>query len=389
MKKHKSKRIITITLSLALMISFSVSVFAEELHDINAFNHIYKNYDANKKATLNDENLSFDEIDDLIHLNNATVKSNWNSFENRKTNDDIAGDYLDAADALEELASNATSDVQMAMYEAQASAMRMNADNNVDDSNTNFLNYLIVEKNLALSTKTIYIDYLKSLFDVINAEEDVKEAKRKLETATNNENLGNGTRIETLTARKAESDAEASLMTANSNKRTYYRNLLINVGFDVNKEININELSNINVNIINTIDINSDYKKALENNHQFETFKRRYQNANTEEYKNQYQIQIDSAPSFIRSDLEKKYADIQDAYSSYLNMQISLELYEDEHEKASKEYITGNISRKEYLTKVTNLNKGKNEVKKAIYDIMKAYEIYLASVNGLASATAG
>ena len=389
MKKHKSKRIFTITLSLALMISFSVSSFAEELPDINTFSHIYKNYDANKKSLLNDENLSFDEIEDLIHMNNATVKSNWNSFENRKSSDDIAGDYLDAADSLEELASNATSDVQMAMYQAQAEAMRMNADSNADDSNTNFLNYLIVEKNLVLQTKTLYIDYLKSLYEVINAEEDVKEAKRKLETAINNENLGNGTRIETLTARKSESDAEASLMTANSNKRTNYRNLLINLGFDVNKEIAINELSNIDVNIINTIDINSDYEKALENNHQFETFKRRLNNANTDEYKKQYQIQIDSAPSFIRSDLEKKYADIQDAYSSYVNMQISLELYQDEHEKASKEYTTGNISKKEYLTKVTNLNKGKNEVKKAMYDIMKAYEIYLASVNGLASASAG
>ena len=389
MKKNKSKRILASILSLALVVSFCTSTFAEELADINTFSHIYKNYDANKKQILNDENLYFDEIEDLIHMNNATVKSNWNSFENRKSNNDIMSDYLDAADALEELAANATSDVQMAMYEAQASAMRMNADNNVDDSNTNFLNYLIVEKNLVLSTKTMYIDYLKSLYEVLNADEDVKEAKRKLETAINNENLGNGTRIETLTARKSEADAEANLMTANSNKRNYMRNIFINLGFDVNKNYNINELSNMNVNILNTIDINQDYEKALLNNHQFETFKRRLKNANTEEYKNQYQIQIDSAPSFIRSDLEKKYADIQDAYSSYVNMQISLELYQDEHEKASKEYTTGNISKKEYLTRVTNLNKGKNEVKKAMFDIMKAYEIYEASVNGLASASAG
>ena len=387
MIKKNYKRIIA--LAFVFTLSLSLCTLAEELPDINTFSHIYKNYDANKKSELNDENLLFDEIEDLIHMNNATVKSNWNSFENRKSNDDIAGDYLDAADALEELASNATSDVQMAMYEAQAAAMRMNADNNVDDSNTNFLNFLIVEKNLVLSTKSLYIDYLKSIYDVLNAEEDVNEAKRKLETAINNENLGNGTRLETLTARKAESDANASLMTANSNKRTYYRNLLINLGFDVNKNIGINELSNINVNIINTIDLNSDYENALKNNHQYETFKRRYQNANTEEYKNQYQIQIDSAPSFIRSDLEKKYSDIQDAYSSYVNMQISLELYQDELDKATKEYDTGNISKKEHLTKVTNLNKGKNEVKKAMYDIMKAYEIYEASVNGLASATAG
>lgn len=389
MKKNKYKRIFATIIVLSLATSLSNVAFAEEFTDINTFSHIYKNYDQSKKDVLNDDNVLFDEIEDLVHLNNATVKSNWNSFENRKTNDEIVSDYLDAADSLEDLASSATSDVQMAMYQAQAAAMRMNADSNADDSNTNFLNYLIVEKNLTLSTKTLYIDYLKSTFDILNAEEDVAEAKRKVETAVNNETLGNGTRIETLTAKKQEADANAALMTANSNKRTNMRNLLINLGLDVNKNYNIYEIDNIDVNAMYNIDINADYEKALKNNYQYEIFRRRLQNANTDEYKNQYQIQIDSAPSFIRSDLEKKYADIQDAYSSYMNMIISHELYKDEYEKASNEYTNGNISRKEFLSAVSNERKGQNDLKKSMYDILKAYEIYLSSVNGLAQASAG
>ena len=69
MKKYKTKKILTIFISLALVLLLSASVFAEDLPNINTFNHIYKNYDEAKKVSLNDQNVSFDEIEDLIHLN--------------------------------------------------------------------------------------------------------------------------------------------------------------------------------------------------------------------------------------------------------------------------------------------------------------------------------
>ena len=70
-------------------------------------------------------------------------------------------------------------------------------------------------------------------------------------------------------------------------------------------------------------------------------------------------------------------------------MQISYELYNDELKKAVKEFDLGKISRKEYLTAVTNERRGLNELKKSIYDIYIAYITYEAAVNGLASASAG
>ena len=385
-KKHN---IIFNLLIIILLFSFSSATIAEEFENINTFNHIYKNYDEGKKRELNDNEVYFEEVEDIIHLNNPTIKNNWNSFENRKSSSDIADQYLDAADALDSLASSATSDVQVAMYLAQADAMRMNADNNVDDSNTNFLNYLIVEKNLSLSTKILYIEYLKSVLDEGTAELEKEEAKRKLETAINNESLGNGTKIDTLTAKKNEADANAASMLASSNKRTYYRSLIINLGLDSNKDYKINDAPYIDVNTMSFINLQADYEKAVNNNHQYEVFKRRKNNATTDEYKNQYDILINSAPSYIYSDLEKKYADIEDARSTNLNMQISYELYNDELKKAVKEYDLGKISRKEYLTAVTNERRGLNELKKSIYDIYIAYITYEAAVNGLASASAG
>ena len=387
--KKKNKKILYILISVPLLFSLSCATFAEEFENINTFSHIYKNYDEGKKRELNDNEVYFEEVEDIIHLNNPTIKNNWNSFENRKSSSDIADQYLDAADALDSLASSATSDVQVAMYLAQADAMRMNADNNVDDSNTNFLNYLIVEKNLSLSTKILYIEYLKSVLDEGTAETEKEEAKRKLETAINNESLGNGTKIDTLTAKKNEADANAAFMLASSNKRTYYRSLIINLGLDSNKDYKINDAPYIDVNTMSFINLQADYEKAVNNNHQYEVFKRRKNNATTDEYKNQYDILINSAPSYIYSDLEKKYADIEDARSTNLNMQISYELYNDELKKAVKEYDLGKISRKEYLTAVTNERRGLNELKKSIYDIYIAYITYEAAVSGLASASAG
>ena len=386
-KKHK--KILYILISALLVFSFSSLTFAEEFENINTFSHIYKNYDEAKKKELNDNEVYLEEVEDIIHLNNPTIKNNWNSFENRKSSSDIADQYLDAADALDSLASSATSDVQVAMYLAQADAMRMNADNNVDDSNTNFLNYLIVEKNLSLSTKILYIEYLKSVLDEATSEIEKEEAKRKLETAVNNESLGNGTKIDTLTARKNEADANAASMLASSNKRSYYRSLIINLGLNTNEDYKINDAPYIDVNTMSFINLQVDYEKAVNNNHQYEVFKRRKNNATTDEYKNQYDILINTAPSYIYSDLEKKYADIEDARSTNLNMQISYELYNDELKKAVKEFDLGKISRKEYLTALTNERRGLNELKKSIYDIYIAYITYEAAVNGLASASAG
>lgn len=384
MQKFIYKRIIAI--AIVLDIIFINNISYADLLTINPTSHIYKRYTDSEKAKLNDNTLDYEEVDDLVHINNATVKSNWNSYENNKDNNEVYSDYLDAADALDSLADSATTEVNMAMYRAQADAMRINADNSLNDSNINFLNYLIVEKNLALSTKILFIKYEQSLFEEIIALEDSNEAKRALETAKLKLELGSGTNVENLTAKKNESDANAATILANSNVKTNLRSLLINCGKSINEDVKIGNFTFPTLLAADVIDLEKDYEKALTNNLQLDIYKRKYENANTTEIKNQYQILIDAAPKYIYSDLEKKYSDILDAKSTILNLEISQELYVEEYNKATSEYTNGNISSKEYETYKYNKNVSEYKLASSYGNLMIALETYNAAVDGLATA---
>ena len=384
MQKFIYKRIIAV--AIILNIIFINNISYADLLTINPTSHIYKRYTDSEKAKLNDNTLDYEEVDDLVHLNNATVKSNWNSYENNKDNNEVYSDYLDAADALDSLADSATTEVNMAMYRAQADAMRINADNSLNDSNINFLNYLIVEKNLALSTKILFIKYEQSLFEEIIALEDSNEAKRALDTAKLKLELGSGTNVENLTAKKNESDANAATILANSNVKTNLRSLLINCGKSINEDVKIGNFTFPTLLAADVIDLEKDYEKALTNNLQLDIYKRKYENANTTEIKNQYQILIDAAPKYIYSDLEKKYSDILDAKSTILNLEISQELYIEEYNKATSEYTNGNISSKEYETYKYNKNVSEYKLASSYGNLMIALETYNAAVDGLATA---
>ena len=87
----------------------------------------------------------------------------------------------------------------------------------------------MVEKQLVLSTKIIDINYQKSTYELLNAQEAIKEAERKNEMAENALKYGNGTQVELLTAKKAVVDAKSALIAAESSQKTNKRKLLLNI----------------------------------------------------------------------------------------------------------------------------------------------------------------
>ncbi len=354
--------------------------------EFNAYNHIYKHRDASLLSKLSDNLIEFDEIDDLISLYNPTMKNNWNNYEANKTNSDIYNDYIDAYNNLDGLANSADSDVQAAMYRAQADAMLINADNNVLDSDVNFLNYYLVEKNLILSTKTLFINYYKYLVERDIAEANLKETERQFDTAKNNYELGNLTKVEYLAALKAVDDAKANVIISKSNIDTTRRNLLINCGKEILDSVSLANVKKIEQSDIAKINLYEDMQKAVDNNIQYEIYKRQLQNARTDEMKKQNEIKYVAATNYIRADVETKYDEIKDALTMYNNSTANKDYTKSELVKAEREYSNGNISQKEYKTAIYNRDIAIYNEEKAYYDLLIAYENYKAVVNGIASA---
>ena len=354
--------------------------------NITAYDHLYKIRTNEEKSRLSDNTIYFDEIDDIINLYNPTVQNNWNSYEANKTSTDVYNDYMDAYDSLDALASSTDNEVQAAMYRAQADAMRINADKNVEDSTVNFLNYYMLEKNLVLATKTLLINYYKYGVEEGKANANLKEANRKYETVKNNFDVGNATRVEYLLAVKNVNDAKANVISANSKLQNARRNLLINCGKSVADEVIIMQPNLVSPDFIKSINVAVDTVKAINNNIQYEIYKRQYENASSTEMKNQNRINMSSAENYIRADVEKKYNDLRDQLSIYDTELINTNYVKDEFKLAENSFNMGSISEKEFETARYNKNIADFNLTLANFDLAIAYQNYLATINGLASA---
>lgn len=379
---------IKITLSAILIFSLIGNVFASDFkvpdfNGISPQSHINKLFSAERKEELKGNTIIYSNIEDMVHLYNPDILNMWNTWENGKSSNDIAGEYMDAADKLE--SNTGDSDIADAMARAQSTGMRIQADLNYSDSYTNFLTNYASEMNLVLATKILYFESFKAENALNNARESIESCERAVKSAEVGYANGASTYVDLLTAKKNLSDANANLSLCESAFSTAKRNLLINCGKPMNSDITIKKEDIDYIGNIESINFESDYQKALVNNIQYEIYKRGKDNAVTDEVQKKMDINLNAAENKIYNDLQMKYSDLCDACEAFQNKNITLIAAEDSYRQATNFYNNGNISKNEYLTKKTWYNSIANELAGARYDINIAYLKYEAAVNGLAS----
>ena len=384
-KMRKSKYVFIYSIALVFIITFNS--FAE-LGKVEYFNgltpqtHVNKLYSDERKNELKQDIVNYSDIEDMIHLFNPEILNNWNSWENDKSAEDIYDIYQSAADRLFDSAGTQDSMMQEDMMSAQGRAMQIQADKNVSDSYINFLSNYLAEKQLVLTTKILDINYQKSAFELLNANEAIKESERNLTKAENALKYGSGTQVELLTAKKAVADAKSSLIAAESAQKANKIKLILNCGKSASDNIYITPID-LSLDIdINAINLTADFETAKKNNIQLEMYKRKIDNARTEEVKNEFTILYEAAPDKIYNDLENKYRSILDAVDTNANRQVALTLANDNLKKAKDEYEHGNISVKEFLTVEYNLAVANNNVLAAQYDLKLAVENYKNILDG-------
>lgn len=383
MKKSKYIKFISLAISILLTFnSFAELGIIEYFNALTPQSHVNKFYSSERRNELKGNIVNYNDIEDMIHLYNPEILNNWNSWRNNKSSQDIYEDYQDAADRLYDSAGSQDSEMQEGMMMAQGRAMQIQADKNASDSYTNFLTNYLAEMQLVLSTKILDINYQKSTFELLNAEDNIKEAKRGQEKAENALKYGNGTQVDLLTAKKAVVDAESALISAESAQKTYRRKLLLNCGKTSSDDIYITPIDLIDDFNTDSINLNNDYQLALAHNIQCEIYRRKIENARTDEVKNEFKILYETAPEKIYNDLENKYRNILDAVDTIYNREMALSLAKDNLTKANNEYEHGSISKKELLTAEHNVTIARNNLQSAKYDLNIAVTTYEYSVLG-------
>ena len=349
---------------------------------------------AEEWAKLRDNVMEYDELAGLIHEYNVTVQNNQRDFNEKKnkTSDEIAQDYRDAADAIRSSMSgedDAGSILSDAMSEAQALTLEQQADDSVEDSEIFKMTYDQTEKTLVSNAQANMISYHQKVLDL-----ELKQKNRELLAATYDSvalkmNNGMATQMDLLTARENLQNADAAILTAQSDLENTRQKLCVMLGWRYDASPEIMGIPPADLNRITAMDPSADKEKALENNYTLRINRKKLANSSSNSKKESLQMTIDDNIQRIGASVDSAYKNVIQAQTAYQQASVALDAASKNMEAAERKMTIGTISRLDYLSQQYAYLQAQTAMKNADMDLFQAMESYDWNVNGLASASAG
>lgn len=349
---------------------------------------------AEEWAKLRDNVMEYDELAGLIHEYNVTVQNNQRDYNEKKnkTSDEIAQDYRDAADAVRSSMSGDDSPqaiMQDSMAEAQALSLEQQADDNVEDSEIFKMTYDQTEATLVSNAQTNMISYHQKARDL-----DLKKKNRELLAATYDSvvlkmNHGMATQMEVLTALENLQNADAAILTAESDLENTRQKLCVMLGWRYDASPEIREIPAVDLNRIQSMDPAADKAKALENNYTLRINKKKLANSSNNSKKESLQMTIDDNIQRIGSSVDSAYKNVIQSQTAYQQAAVSLEVASKNMEAAERKMQIGTLSRLDYLNQQYAYLQAQVAMEDASMALFQAVESYDWNINGLASASAG
>ena len=353
-------------------------------------------YSAEKWATLRDNKLEFDEISDLVHEYNPTVVQNEISYKDylTKNRDDVAQDYYDKAN---EIYSNISyPDLDDANYgngvaaalrnEQQAKSLMEQGDENTDDQATMRLQYDQAEAKLAKQAQGLMITYWTQYYNLDGQKARVEQAKLSYQSEQNRLAAGMSTQSKVLSAKESVSNAEAALVTAESNLASTKESLCLMLGWGYGADVEIAELAEPDQSKIAAIDVNADIQTALENSYAYRLTKKQLTNARTDSVKEKLTETEKNQRETISNSVKSAYDSLILAQSGYEQAQSALALQEVSMKSADAKLAAGTITKNTYESQKASYTTAQVTAQTQKLSLLQAMNDYDWAVNGLASA---
>ena len=353
-------------------------------------------YSAEKWATLRDNKLEFDEISDLVHEYNPTVVQNEISYKDylTKNRDDVAQDYYDKANEIYSNISYPDSDdanygsgVATALRnEQQAKSLMEQGDENTDDQATMRLQYDQAEAKLAKQTQGLMITYWTQYYNLDGQKARVEQAKLSYQSEQNRLAAGMSTQSKVLSAKESVSNAEAALVTAESNLASTKESLCLMLGWGYGADVEIAELAEPDQSKIAAIDVNADIQTALENSYAYRLTKKQLTNARTDSVKEKLSETEKNQRETISNSVKSAYDSLLLAQSGYEQAQSVLALQEVSMKSADAKLAAGTITKNTYESQKASYTTAQVTARTQKLSLLQAMNDYDWAVNGLASA---
>ena len=353
-------------------------------------------YSAEKWATLRDNKLEFDEISDLVHEYNPTVVQNEISYKDylTKNRDDVAQDYYDKANEIysninypDSDDANYGSGVAAALRnEQQAKSLMEQGDENTDDQATMRIQYDQAEAKLAKQAQGLMITYWTQYYNLDGQKARVEQAKLSYQSEQNRLAAGMSTQSKVLSAKESVSNAEAALVTAESNLASTKESLCLMLGWGYGADVEIAELAEPDQSKIAAIDVNADIQTALENSYAYRLTKKQLTNARTDSVKEKLSETEKNQRETISNSVKSAYDSLLLAQSGYEQAQSALTLQEVSMKSADAKLAAGTITKNTYESQKASYTTAQVTARTQKLSLLQAMDDYDWAVNGLASA---
>ena len=353
-------------------------------------------YSAEKWATLRDNKLEFDEISDLVHEYNPTVVQNEISYKDylTKNRDDVAQDYYDKANEIYSNISYPDSDdanygsgVAAALRnEQQAKSLMEQGDENTDDQATMRIQYDQAEARLAKQAQGLMITYWTQYYNLDGQKARIEQAKLSYQSEQNRLAAGMSTQSRVLSAKESVSNAEAALVTAESNLASTKESLCLMLGWGYGADVEIAELAEPDQSKIAAIDVNADIQTALENSYAYRLTKKQLTNARTDSVKEKLTETEKNQRETISNSVKSAYDSLLLAQSGYEQAQSALALQEVSMKSADAKLAAGTITKNTYESQKASYTTAQVTAQTQKLSLLQAMNDYDWAVNGLASA---
>lgn len=386
-RKHVRK-LAAVTLAAGAITAMPFQAFAQQSPEFA--------YSAEKWATLRDNKLEFDEIKDLVHEYNPTVIQNEISYKDylTKNRDDVAQEYYDKADEIYSNISYPDSDdanygsgVAAALRnEQQAKSLMEQGDENTDDQATMRIQYDQAEARLAKQAEGLMITYWTQYYNLDSQKARIEQAKLSYQSEQNRLAAGMSTQSKVLSAKESVSNAEAALVTAESNLASTKESLCLMLGWGYGADVEIAELAEPDQSKIAAIDVNTDIQTALENSYAYRLTQKQLTNARTDTVKEKLTETEKNQRETISNSVKSAYDSLLLAQSSYEQAQSALALEEVSMKSADAKLAAGTITKNTYENQKASYITAQVTAQTQKLSLLQAMNDYDWAVNGLASA---
>ena len=388
MIRKRAKRLAGAVLAVGAITAMPFQAFAQRSPEFA--------YSAEKWAILRDNKLEFDEISDLVHEYNPTVVQNEISYKDylTKNRDDVAQDYYDKANEIYSNISYPDSDdanygsgVAAALRnEQQAKSLMEQGDENTDDQATMRLQYDQAEAKLANQAQGLMITYWTQYYNLDGQKARIEQAKLSYQSEQNRLAAGMSTQSKVLSAKESVSNAEAALVTAESNLASTKESLCLMLGWGYGADVEIAELAEPDQSKIAAIDVNADIQAALENSYAYRLTKKQLTNARTDSVKEKLSETEKNQRETISNSVKSAYDSLLLAQSGYEQAQSALALQEVSMKSADAKLAAGTITKNTYESQKASYTTAQVTAQTQKLSLLQAMNDYDWAVNGLASA---